>query len=90
MNSEGKRPFIPRNKPKSWIVLTISCLSSVAIGLGSVLFENALGYSAGKWLVAAMAGCFVTALLSGLVYVRGLLTGRYRSLQERSWREQVW
>ena len=90
MTRQGKRSFIPRDKPKSWIVLTIACLSALAFGLVSVLLGSALGSSTGKFLGAALSGCFLTALVSAFVYMRGLFTGRYRNLQARPWREQVW
>ncbi|MFQ6756997.1 MAG: hypothetical protein D9V46_02180 [Deltaproteobacteria bacterium] len=87
--SQG-RPFIPRDKPKFWVIAIIAGLSGLGFGLlmiGAVLLALPLlkGFFIGCFL-ASLATFFVSSF--GLVF--GMLAGRYRGLTEKPWREQVW
>ena len=86
----GKKTFIPRDKPKSWVVFVLSALLGLAFGLCA--FAAALN----GWLIAkaifttGFAACWVVAALAGVTCGIGMATGRYASLQEKPWRDQLW
>ncbi len=85
-----KRPFIPRDKPRFWVLFVLAGLSGMGVGLigfGAAWFEQ-------RWLASPMmllfACCWLVAAVSWLGFIFGLLTGRYRNLSPRPWAEQIW
>ncbi len=90
MGSEGKRSFIPRDRPRSWVILVVACLGGFLFGASSALLESSLGVSFGRLPVVVLAVCVPIAVLSAAVYLHGLLVGRYRDIRARPWRDQVW
>ena len=85
-----KRPFIPTDKPRFWVLFTLACLLGMGFGLigfGAAWFEL-------RWLALPMmflfACCWLVAAASWLGYAFGCITGRYRNLTSRPWSEQVW
>ena len=85
-----KRPFIPNDKPRFWVLFVLAGLSGMAVGLvgfGAAWFEL-------RWLALPMmflfVCCWLVAAISWFGYVFGFLTGRYRNLSSRPWAEQVW
>jgi hypothetical protein len=86
----NKRTFIPRDKPRFWVVCVLAWLSGIAVGLigfVATLYEL-------PWLALPMMVLFVCCWLVGAVswlgYIVGLLSGRYRNLITRPWSEQTW
>ena len=85
------RAFIPANKPKSWVVFICACLMGLLVfgpiaAAGSIWGLSAL-YAIGY------AGFIVTwcvGAASFIVFALGLVSGKYRELSPRSWRDQVW
>jgi RsiW-degrading membrane proteinase PrsW (M82 family) len=83
------KPFIPRNKPKSWVLFNLCILLLPVIGLlwgaarplSPLLFET---------LRVAFLACFALGFCMGIVYAHGVLTGRYGEMVERPWRNQMW
>lgn len=84
------RPFIPSNKPRFWIVFVLACLTGLGFGLLGFLaawLELKLIYQVSitlffvSWTVAAT---------SWLGFAVGLISGRYRNIEHRRWKEQVW
>lgn len=79
--------FIPRDRPKSWVLM----ISSGLIGL---LVFAPLTLLADRWFQwIGLAGCVVCWGISAvmwIVYRVGTGSGRYASLQPRPWNEQVW
>jgi len=85
-----KKPFIPRDKPKSWVVFVLSALLGLAFGLGAFAAAS-YGWPFGKAIfIAGFAACWAVGALAGLTCGIGMATRRYRNLQEKPWREQVW
>jgi hypothetical protein len=85
-----KKPFIPRDKPKSWVVFVLSALLGLAFGL-CVFAAASYGWPIAKaFFIAGFAACWALGAFAGLICGIGMATGRYGNLQEKPWREQVW
>ena len=85
------RPFIPRDKPKSWVIFICGVLIAL-LGFGPVaMFGGALEIGPLYYLgVAGFVACWVAATVAWLVFIVGLIAGKYRKLPPRPWSEQVW
>jgi len=85
------KPFIPRDKPKSWVVFICAGLLAVLV-FGPLLFLAKFVDSGALFSVGA-AGLFVcggSMILSWPVFMIGLLMGKYKNLPEKEWKDQVW
>jgi hypothetical protein len=84
------KPFIPRDKPKSWVVGILAGLVGLSVGL--------VGFVAAwvgiNWLkllaIFFFAVCWLVFAATWFVFVFGLLTGRYKNIQPKVWSEQLW
>ena len=84
------RPFLPLDKPRSWTLFILAGLSGVAAGL--------LAFVAATFEVRALAvagvvifvTCWSVGVVSWLIFVSGLVRGRYRNLKPAPWKEQIW
>lgn len=84
------KPFIPHDKPRSWVVGVLAGLSGLTVGL-IALAAAALGIASVKsFAIALFVVCWATCALSGLVFASGLITGRYANLKPKKWSEQLW
>jgi hypothetical protein len=89
--NKNKKPFFPKDKPKSWVI----GISSGLIGLlvaGPTMF---LGIYIDVNLIKVLGTimfvlCWAAFAITWVVYALGLLSGKYRDLQEKEWSEQVW
>lgn len=85
-----RRPFIPRDKPKSGVIFILACLVGLAIGLVGF----AAAWAGISWLKSIFMllffTCWLVAAASWFVLMFGMLTGRYRNMQPKEWREQLW
>ena len=91
MNKSNKKPFIPRDKPKSLVIFILSGLSGILI-TGPIMFiamylEIGILKSIGTILFYI---CWLIAALTFLVFVAGMLTDKYRNIQEQDWNKQLW
>lgn len=85
-----KRPFIPTDKPKSWVLFILACLTGIAIGLiAFIAAYNELNVVA-KIVSPFFFICWLIAAVNWFIFMFGLLTGRYKKIEHRSWNEQVW
>ena len=85
------RPFIPRDKPKSWVIFICAVLVAL-LGFGPMgflggVFDVRPLYYLG---VSGFVACWVVGVIAWFVFAAGLATGKYRNLPARSWNEQVW
>ena len=85
-----EKPFLPLDKPRSWVIGLCAGLVGMAVGLVGFVFAW-LGI---KVIQAIAIGlfiiCWVTFAVSWLVFVARLISGRYSNLQPKPWSEQVW
>lgn len=86
-----KRPFVPRDKPKSWVISVILRLSF----FGFVLF----GFLLDHWGLMQYFSTVYSSLLIGLlvgdfvvsaIYARRWKAGYYNNLTSTPWKEQIW
>jgi hypothetical protein len=86
-----KRSFIPRDKPKSWVLGILALLAGLFVAVPIVLAGHYLhlGFikGLGTFLFAFCAITFFCMWVIGLVKA---LTGRYRRIEERDWKDQTW
>jgi membrane protein implicated in regulation of membrane protease activity len=83
-------PFIPLNKPRSWVIFICACLLGIALGLLGFIFTW-LGFKvAAVFLIALFVLSWVISFISWLVFISGLISGRYINIQHKQWSEQVW
>ena len=87
---KNKKPFFPKDKPKSWVIGITSGLIGILVA-GPMMF---LGIYIGVGLIK-MSGtilfvlCWTVFAVTSVVFVFGFLTGKYRGLKEKEWSEQV-
>ena len=85
-----KKPFIPLDKPKSWVIFICASLLSIAFGLlGFVIAMFGLKLIA-IFPIALFAVCWFIGAISWLVFIFGLISGRYINLKPKPWSEQIW
>ena len=88
---DASRSFLPRDKPKSWVVTIICGLIGVLVAgplavIGNVLQIEGLAL-AGTWI---FWGSWLTAAPVSLFYICRLSTGHYKDIENRDWGDQVW
>jgi tellurite resistance protein TehA-like permease len=85
-----QKPFIPRDKPKSWVVSTLAGLVGLAMGLVSFI----AAWGGINWLksvaIFLFAICWLVFAATWLLFVSGLLSGRYKNVQPKEWSKQLW
>lgn len=85
------KPFIPKDKPKSWVVFTISTLAALLIAapiaVAGIYLQLKPLESFGIILIVL---CMLISIPSWLVFMTGILKGKYRNLGEQNWGEQPW
>jgi hypothetical protein len=91
MNHEKTgKPFIPRDKPKSWVIAVLSVL----IGLGGGL----MGFSGAAMKIMPLYYlgtsifliCWIVGFPSILFFIFRNFSGCYKKLEVKNWKEQMW
>lgn len=86
-----KKPFFPKDKPKSWVVAVSAVLCGLLVGAPLTVLGIVAELSALEVLGRVVFVCsWAIGFASGLFFNIRLWTGRYRGLDEREWHEQVW
>ena len=87
----SREPFLPRDKPRSWVVAVICGLIAVLaagpLAIAGVALEIDALKDAGTLLFWC---CWIVAIPMGAVFLVKTLAGRYKDIEERDWNEQVW
>ena len=82
--------FIPRDKPRSWVIAVLAALS----GLGAGLIAFAADALAIDFIKVVAITLFVVSLVtfavSWLVLISGIISGRYATLEPKDWNDQLW
>jgi hypothetical protein len=86
-----KKPFIPRNKPKSFIIAILAGLTCF-FGAAPIIFaghflELSLIKTFGMILFFL---CVVTFFIMWFIGMVQMIRGKYRKMEERYWKDQVW
>lgn len=84
------KPFIPRDKPKSWVIGICTGLIGLAVGLIGLAFAW-LGIRSIQAIATALfIVCWGSFAAAWLVFVFRLISGCYSNLQSKPWGEQIW
>lgn len=88
---KANKPFIPRDKPKSWIVFICTGLIAVLVAgpiaiSGSILEIKSLKMTG----VFLFMFCWVTMFVMFVVGMISRIMGKWKNIQEREWKDQVW
>jgi len=89
--NKNKKSFFPKDKPKSWVIAVSSALMGLLVA-GPIMF---LGIYTEVKLVKTIGTimfvlCWAVFAITSCVCAAGMLTGKYRNLQEKEWKEQLW
>ena len=92
MNPTASREtFLPRDKPKSWVVAIVCGLIGVLVAgpvaMAGIAFEISALKDAGTFLFWC---CWVVAIPMGAIFLSKTMAGRYKGIESRNWNEQVW
>jgi hypothetical protein len=83
--------FLPRDKPKSWIIFVISILAGLLIAgplaVSGIALEIKILQSAGITLLWV---CWVFGGAMWLLYICRSIAGHYKDIGSHDWREQIW
>ena len=84
-------PFIPRDKPKSWVIFICAGLIGL-LGFGPLMFIGAwLHIRLIEWLGnTGFVLSWATMAAMSPILIANTFTGKYRNLKPRPWKEQVW
>lgn len=89
--STSDRVFIPRKKPKSWIVIIICGLVGVLIAGPLAVFGEVLQVEGFKRVgIFLFWGCWIVAVPMSFIYLYRLATGYYKGISDRDWKDQFW
>lgn len=84
------KPFIPRDKPKSWVVGILAGLVGLAVGLCGLI----AAWAGINWLeslaIFSFTVCWLVFAAMWFVFAFGQITGRYKNIQPKEWSEQLW
>ena len=89
--SDTRRSYLLRRKPKSWILIVASGLFGFLIG-GPFLLAGRI-YAIDSLQQVGMGLfriCWAIAVVMLCVYLWRLATGAYKNIDERDWNEQLW
>ena len=87
----NKKPFFPKDKPKSWVVGVSSGLLALLVAgpivMLGIYLEAALLKNFG---ITIFVLCWAAFMLSWVIFAVNGLSGKYRDIKEKEWNEQIW
>jgi cation transporter-like permease len=84
------KPFIPRDKPKLWVIGVLSGLVGIVAG-GIAFTAAAFEFQAIKLVfVTIFVFCWSVLAVSWVGFFIGSLSGRYKKLEPKRWKDQQW
>lgn len=86
-----KKPFIPRDKPKSWIIFICGVLIGLLVAGPLAILGSALNF----WLLKIIGSvlffaCWAIAAIMFFVGIISRISGNWKKLEDRNWKDQVW
>jgi hypothetical protein len=87
----SRKPFFPRDKPKSWVVGTASILAGLLVAAPVMIS----GFSFQIKVLAAVGQalswcCWIVAVAMWALFITRLIAGHYKGVASRDWNEQIW
>ena len=90
LTPSAKRPFIPPDKPRSWVISVLATLIGFSAGL-LIFILSMLGVELLIYMAEAFfVGCAVVAMGFWIVFAIRSLCGQYRHLEAKPWAKQKW
>ena len=87
----ARKPFIPRDKPKSWVIFVSAGLIGLLVAGPLVLLGDFLAWG---WLIGLATLILVLCVFAGfvmwIIFAVGHVSGRYQGIGEKNWEDQVW
>ncbi len=91
MKTNNEKSFIPRDKPKSWVLGILAGLIALVVASPIMFLGAYFKYSIIKNLgITLFVACWGTFAISWLIFFIGMLGGKYKNIQEQDWSEQLW
>ena len=91
MNKSKKKSFIPKDKPKSWIIFIISVLSGLLIASPIMILGYFLDLSFLRTFGTTLSFlCVAVGIFFWFVMVINSMKGKHNDISEKKWNEQVW
>lgn len=88
MTNQTKKQFIPRDKPKSWVLASICILIALFIAAPMIFFGgHYLIVNLGKFLFSVLA---IAAMFFGVFLNVNVISGKYKQLKSQDWKDQLW
>ena len=88
--ASAKRPFIPQDKPKSWVVFVLAGLSGLGVGLVGFALMWA-GFTALAYVAMVLfVGCWLVGAFFIVIFAACTFSGAYKDLSPKPWSEQKW
>ncbi len=88
--ADGRKPFFPNDKPRSWVIGISAGLLGMAFGglgfLGYFLNVKAISIIS----VIFFGICWAVAFAMILLFNIKFFTGRYRKMEPSSWKDRPW
>ena len=85
------KPFIPKDKPKSFVTGILSSLLGLFVAAPILItgkyYDNNVIENLGYFMFISF---WVLFAASCLVFIIGLSNGKYKNLEEKEWNEQQW
>ena len=86
-----EKTFIPKNKPKSWVIGVIAILiglllASPIMAIGAI-YKIEIIKNIGIFIFLV---CWGIAAIMWFLFIFGLLTGKYRNIELKEWSQQSW
>ena len=91
MNNNSEKSFIPKDKPKSWVLFILGCLSGLLVAAPIAISGVTLKVQVIKTIgISLFIGFLVFGAIMYFVYIISLAKGRYKDIESRDWKEQIW
>jgi uncharacterized membrane protein len=85
-----KEPFIPADKPKFFVIAVLSALAGLGVGMLAFIAAHFEVSQVSSVLLPAMFLCWLTMAISFAGLSIGLITGKYRAMAAKPWKDQLW
>jgi hypothetical protein len=85
-----RRPFIPRDKPKSWVISIFTGFVGLVgglIGMVGAGMKIELVYHIG---IVIFVVCWVIAFPTSFFCAIRNISGHYSNIEEKDWEDQIW
>jgi len=91
MSDNSPKPFISRDKPKSWVLFVLGCLCGLLVAGPIAISGVALKIQLVKTIgFSLFFSCWAFGAVMFIIYTFSFVKGRYKDIEPRDWKEQIW